>query len=202
MAERIFSHWLAEILLLEQNHNLNRNDELTELLNRRVFTESIALEVARAQRIQHPVSLIVVRIDNLNLLKNKLNIDRYHTLIKMVAKILLQATRKTDFVGALSEGEYGLLLPHMSLKNARKKAKQIKNTLESAKYFSDVNLSLEVQFSMCISEYPSLAFDFEDFLLSCSQKLLIEPHMGQILEVTKNENFQPDFKYSDHEPKS
>ncbi len=200
LAERVLSHWLSEIILLEQNHNLNRTEELTDLLNRRVFIDYLALEVGRAQRIKHPVSLILVRIDNLQHLKSKLNLDRYHTLIKMVSKILLQSTRKTDYVGSLSEDEFGLLLPHMSLKNARNKSKLIKNTLESSKYFSDTNLSLDVHFSICVSEYPLLAHDFEDLLLACSQKLMIEPHMGQIIEVVKNGSFQPDFKYTEAEP--
>ncbi len=197
LAERVLSHWLSEISLIEKNHNLNRIDETTELLNRRVFMDYIALEAGRALRIKQPVSLYVIRIDNLEHLKPKLNFDRYQTLIKMVAKILVQTTRKTDYVGTLAEGQYGVLLPHMSLKNARTKSQQIKNVLESAKYFSDTNLSLEVKFSICISEYPSLAHDFEDLILSCSQKLMIEPHMSQIIEVVKNDSFQPDFSYQE-----
>lgn len=201
VTERILSHWLSEISLVEKNHNLNRIDETTDLLNRRVFMDYVALEVGRAQRIKQPVCLFAIRIDNLEHLKPKLNLDRYQTLIKMVAKILLQTTRKTDYVGALAEGEYAVLLPHMSLKNARNKSKQIKNILESAKYFSDTNLSLDVRFSICVSEYPSLSHDFEDLILSCTQKLMIEPHMSQIIEVIKNENFQPDFVYQEVEVK-
>jgi diguanylate cyclase (GGDEF)-like protein len=201
VAERIFSHWASEILLLEQNHNLNRIDELTELLNKRVFSEYVALEVGRAQRIKHPVSFMVVRLDNLNHLKSSLNQDRYQSLLKMVAKIITQSTRKTDYVGVLSEGEFGVLFPHMSLKNSRNKSKQIKNILESSKYFEDSNLNVQTNFSICISEYPSLAHDFEDLHLSAIQKLMLEDNVSQIIEVVKNESFEPDFMYSEVEPK-
>ena len=123
LTERLFSHWASEIQLLELNHNLSRIDELTELLIKKVFIDYVALEVGRAQRIKHPVTFMAIRLDQVEVLKTNLNIDRYQSLLKMIAKILTQSTRKTDYVGLLSEGEFGLLLPHMSLKNARNKAK-------------------------------------------------------------------------------
>lgn len=200
LAERILFHWTSEISLLEQNHNLNRIDDLTELLNKRVFNEYLALEVGRAQRIKHPVAFMVVRLDQSQRLKENLNIDRYHSLLRMVGKILTQSTRKTDYIGVLSEGEFGVLLPHMSLRNARNKAKQIKTVLEASKYFSDSDIDLDVQFSVCISEYPTLAHDFEDLHLATVQKLLIDTHPSRMLEVQKNSGFEPDFTYADVEP--
>lgn len=201
VTERIFSHWASEILLLEQNHNLNRIDELTELLNKRVFSEYVALEVGRSQRIKHPVSYMVVRLDQAEALKSGLNLDRYQSLVKMVGKIITQSVRKTDYIGALSEGEFGVLLPHMSLKNARNKAKQLKTVLEASKYFNDMNTNLSVHFSICLSEYPSLSHDFEDLQLSTQQKLMIDSQPSQIVEVTQGPSFEPDFVYADVESK-
>lgn len=201
VAERILSHWSSEIFLLDQIHNLNRFDDRTGLLNKRTFTDYMSLEVGRAQRIKHPVTFMVIKLDQANQFKSLLNIDRYESLIKMIAKIISNAVRKTDYVGALSETEFGVLLPHMSVKNARNKAKQIQNILMASKYFSDLNLNVQVQFSMCISEYPSLAHDFEDLHLSTVQKLMLESEEAQIFEMTKGESFQPDFVYQDLEIK-
>ncbi len=201
LTERILSHWAAEIFLLEQIHNLNRIDELTELLQKKVFIEYMALEVGRAQRIQHPVAFMVVRLDQAEMLKSNLNIDRYQSLLKMIAKILMQSTRKTDYLGVLSEAEFGLLLPHMSLKNARNKAKQIKTILVASKYFSDSQINLHVNFSICISEYPSLAHDYEDLHLSTVQKLMLDIQPSQMMEVTKSATFEPDFVYTESERK-
>lgn len=201
VAERIFSHWLSEIHLLDLNHNLTRNDELTSLLTKRVFSEYVALEVGRSQRIKHPVSLMVVRLDGASNLKSQLNIDRYYSMIKMVAKILTQSTRKTDYLGQLSEAEFGVLLPHMSLKNANNKAKQLKHILEASKYFSEANLNIQVHFSICYSEYPSRAHDFEDLQLATVQKLMLESGSSQLVEVTKSESFIPDFLYENIETK-
>lgn len=201
LIERVFSHWLSEIILLEQNHNLNRIDELTELLNKKVFSEYVALEVGRSQRIKHPVSYMVVRLDQAERLKSNLNLDRYQSLVKMIGKIITQSVRKTDYVGALSEGEFGIVLPHMSLKNARNKAKQLKTILERAKYFSDMDINVHINFSICISEYPMLAHDFEDLQLSAQQKLMLDTEPSQILEVIQSQSFEPDFRYIDVESK-
>ncbi len=193
LAERIFSHWASEIYLLDKIHNLNRLDDLTELLNKKVLSEYVALEVGRAQRIKHPVTFMVVRLDHASQLKNFLNADRYHSLIRMIAKIISQAVRKTDYVGALSETEFGVLLPHMSIENARNKAKQIQNILTASKYFSDLNINIQTEFSICISEYPKLAHDFEDLQLATIQKLILDTAGSQILEVVKSDSFEPDF---------
>lgn len=195
--ERIFSHWLNEIYLIEKNHDLIRNEPVTGLLNKKTFVEYAAMEVGRAQRIKHPVSFIYLKLNHLNVLRGQINLDRYQGLLKMISSILLRSTRKTDYVSSFHDGEFGVLAPHMSLRNGRNKCIQLKKSLESYQYFDDLNQNFTVEFSICLSEYPTLAHDYEDLYLSATQKILISDKAGLILEATKPDGFEPDFKYNE-----
>ena len=50
--------------LLGENERLATRDSLTGLANRRLFDESLQREVARAQRLATPLSLLVLDVDH------------------------------------------------------------------------------------------------------------------------------------------
>lgn len=192
--EAVLVRWLSEVMLKEKIHNLERHDELTGSLNRRTFSEQVFLEVARARRIKLPVSYVYISIDHLQSIKKELNPDRYRTLLKMIAKVIDQAIRKTDFAGRMAEAEFAVLFPHMNFENLKVKAARIKRMLETAKYFNDLKKEFALSTTVCISEYPSSAYDAEDLMLAAAQKVLAEENTGQLFVISKGESFVPDFE--------
>lgn len=192
--EAVVVRWLSEVLLKEKIHNLERHDELTGCLNKRTFSEQVFLEVARARRIKLPASYVYISVDNLQNIKQELNADRYRTLLKMVAKVIDQAIRKTDFAGRMGEAEFAVLFPHMNFENLKVKAARLKRMLETAKYFNDLKKEFALSTTVCISEYPSSAYDAEDLMLAASQKVLAEENSSQLFVMSKGDNFVPDFE--------
>ena len=195
VATKVLSHWLSEILLIDTQHDLLWQDELTGLLNKKIFYECVFREVRRAQEIFHPVSLMQTSIDNFERIRKEFNPDQVQTLLKKVAQVLKQSVRAIDPVGRLSEKEMAILFPHMGIQALRRKALEIKHSLENARYFKDSPdfiFNLRVTLSIC--EYPTTASDAEDMFLSTSQRLLVEEDSSQIYEVDKGSHFIPDFE--------
>ena len=194
LAVKILSHWLSEILLIDAHHDLLWQDELTGLLNKKVFCEHIFREVARAQEISHPVSLMQISIDHFEKIKKKFNQDQVQNLLKKMSEVLKQSVRAIDFIGRMSEKEIAVLFPHTGIQNLRRKALQIKHSLEKVQYLKDQNSMFSLRVTLSICEYPTAAFDAEDMFLSVSQKLVVEENSSQIYEIDKGSNFIPDFE--------
>lgn len=192
--ELLVQRWLSEVLLKERIHNLERHDDLTGCLNKRTFSEQVFLEVGRARRIKLPVSYVYISIDHIQNIKKELNADRYRTLLKMVAKVIEQAIRKTDFAGRMGENEFAILFPHMNYENLKVKATRLKRMLETAKYFNDLKKEFSLSTTICISEYPSSAYDAEDLMLAAAQKVIAEESSSQLFVMSKGDSFVPDFE--------
>lgn len=86
-------------------------DELTGVINRRQFLKVALSELKRAQRLNHPLSVIMIDIDYFK----KIN-DTYghaggdHALLTF-AKICQENIREIDFFGRLGGDEFAMLLP-------------------------------------------------------------------------------------------
>jgi diguanylate cyclase (GGDEF)-like protein len=90
---------------------LARTDVLTKVSNRRTFLETLALEIERANRYQHPLSLAYIDLDNFKWVNDHLGHAEGDKLLVCVGSILKEKTRLTDSVARLGGDEFAVLLP-------------------------------------------------------------------------------------------
>lgn len=103
---------------VERRATESRYDPLTRLGNRRAYDERVLREVARAQRYDHDLSLLVVGLDGLSAVDQVEGPGAVDEVVRRVAS-LLRDLRMTDEVFSLGAGEFGIILPESSSDGAR-----------------------------------------------------------------------------------
>ena len=86
-------------------------DELTRLANRRRFTESLRMEMARMRRSEAPLSLIMADADHLKAINDAHGHPAGDAAIRHVAEAIRRGGRETDMAARLGGEEFALLLP-------------------------------------------------------------------------------------------
>lgn len=104
---------------LQKEHEIARTDYLTGVFNGREFHEQLALEIKRASRLQYPISLAYIDLDNFK----RVNDAHGHSVgdvhLKRVAQVINATIRKTDVFARLGGDEFALLLPNLDSEHAR-----------------------------------------------------------------------------------
>jgi diguanylate cyclase (GGDEF)-like protein len=88
-----------------------RSDELTGLPNRHAFVERARVELERARRGGHPLSVAFIDVDDFKLLNDRLGHSAGDGALRAVAGELLAGARSLDLVARLGGDEFAVLLP-------------------------------------------------------------------------------------------
>ncbi len=95
---------------IHRSNELARTDSLTSLPNRRAFDEELAIAVARAQRYQRPLSLIILDLDRFKVLNDQYGHPAGDAVLQMVAQVLREGARRIDTVARIGGEEFAVLL--------------------------------------------------------------------------------------------
>jgi diguanylate cyclase (GGDEF)-like protein len=112
----------------------SRIDWLTGLYNRRHFDYLLAQEVARAERYERPVSLLLVDSDNLKVVNDTYGHQAGDHLIATVAGLLRNETRLSDTLVRYGGDEFVAILPDTEPVGARFLAERLRSAVENANF--------------------------------------------------------------------
>lgn len=129
-------------------------DTLTELNNRTFYYEKLQAEVARARRIERPVSVARLRVDKYDELLNSMGEVNLRVIMQNIGNVIRKTSRVNDFACRVGEGEIALILPHAPRKGAAIRAERLRRTIEQLSH-SQHGIKITVSFG--VSEYPSLS---------------------------------------------
>jgi PAS domain S-box-containing protein len=96
---------------LENEKNLSRLDFLTQIPNRRAFSEILQTEAMRSRRYKRPLSIAYIDLDNFKQVNDQLGHETGDELLRLVAQTIFTNIRGTDTVSRLGGDEFALLLP-------------------------------------------------------------------------------------------
>lgn len=126
-------------------------DGLTGMFNRRFFELRILEEIERAQRYKHPMSIIMVDIDNFK----KLNDEFGHLLgdevLRQVGGIFAQQLRKVDTACRYGGEEFVVIAPETSSAAATSMAEKLRKAVEAYPF---TGVPRPVTISAGIATYP------------------------------------------------
>ncbi len=124
-------------------------DQLTELYNRHFLMELAPKHISEALRHKHPLSLIVVDLDNFKTVNDTHGHSMGDIVLTETAQLLKAACRNEDIAARFGGEEFVLILRHCDAEDARKKAELLRMKV------SDLNPEgIAISASFGIAELP------------------------------------------------
>jgi diguanylate cyclase (GGDEF)-like protein len=119
--------------------SVNIMDEETGVYNKEYFLQRLGEEMARARRNRYPLSLSLMRVNNLSLLKGPDSSKVRAELLRQIAILSSQCLREEDIVAHLEGDVLALLLPDMTGENAKELMEYLQTRIASAPFESAIN---------------------------------------------------------------
>ena len=186
------------LLLIETQrrlHSTGGHDEATEICNRQGFLQTLTEEIARARRTQLPISLLLIRVDQLTEISDSFGREEADLILRMISKVFRKHSRINDVIGRVGPDELGMILPHTGQKGAAVKAERLRRIVESADFKKVLRLAPKLSVTIGLSEYPSLCRDVDELVQTADEALYEACEQGgNLVCVTERpEGFAADF---------
>ena len=110
---------------IRDSTELAMSDALTGLLNRRAFDREMHVAVARAERFNRGLSLIVLDIDHFKLVNDRFSHPAGDTVLRAVARIMEEQSRRVDVAARIGGDEFALILPDTPIAAALRLAQRL-----------------------------------------------------------------------------
>ena len=106
-------------------------DALTGLHNRRYFHETLAREVARAQRYNRSLALVVFDLDDFKAINDRIGHLSGDAVLAETAERVLDVVRSADIACRVGGDEFAVILPESSLGDADQLYKRLEQVLSA-----------------------------------------------------------------------
>jgi diguanylate cyclase (GGDEF)-like protein len=162
---------------LEELKNLAITDGLTKLYNSRQFYIQLEIEVDRANRYHHPLSLLLLDLDFLkpyNDLHGHLEGDK---VLARFGKIIRSRLRKMDSGYRYGGDEFTVILPSTKGDEALVVADRIRTAIEQEKFFPNPGKGVSMTVSIGATEYRRKE-EVSSFIYRADQTMYISKQKG------------------------
>jgi diguanylate cyclase (GGDEF)-like protein len=172
----IYQTQLGEALAIIAEQSVR--DALTGTYNRRKMDEQLVTELARAERHERPLSLLMFDIDHFKRVNDSLGHPAGDEVIRHVAKIGADGLRKSDFIGRYGGEEFVVILPEISIAGAMVVAERIRGRIAATPATFE-GRSIEVTVSVGVAEFGAASCTVETLLGEADQALYLSKKNGR-----------------------
>jgi diguanylate cyclase (GGDEF)-like protein len=166
---------LRNAQLFEEVEQRARTDFLTGLPNHRFFQTTLSIELGRAQRHNHPLSLLIIDLDFLKEVNDRFGHPSGDMVIRTIAETIRNNCRDIDFAARYGGEEFTVILPETALASAIQVADRIRERIAVEKLPGIGHVTA----SIGISNYPVNALGKEDLIRVADQALYVAKNGGR-----------------------
>jgi len=139
-------------------------DNLTELPNRQMLTETLKQAIYNAERCESKLAVLFLNLDRFKFVNSSFGHKEGDKLLKMVAKRLMSRVRNSDSVARLGNDEFVILIQSSAdMHEIEVLVKKLLETLSSPYILADNN-SANISASIGIAVYPDDGVNAETLL--------------------------------------
>ncbi|MFV0596508.1 diguanylate cyclase [Shewanella sp.] len=131
-------------------------DRLTGIWNRVRLEEEALLEIAKFERYGHPISLIMLDLDNFKQINDKFGHVIGDLILKEFCAVVKNCIRTTDILARWGGEEFVVLLPNSGFTHATSLAERIRVAVENHEFNHGLRITTSAGFSTC---YPTDSWD-------------------------------------------
>jgi diguanylate cyclase (GGDEF)-like protein len=146
---------LATLNLRTTLENQSIRDSLTGLFNRRFMEISLERELARAERHNHLLAVLMLDLDQFKIFNDTHGHAAGDTVLRAVAEIFRNAIRTEDFACRYGGEEFTIILPDVTPEGAAARAEAIRRAVADLRVPLDQEVCGEFTVSIGIAFYPN-----------------------------------------------
>ncbi len=177
--------------LYEKTVTRTHSDSLTELWNHGYFQYLLQAELEKAKITKTPLSLIMLDIDNFKVYNDVLGHQSGDKILKALANLIKNQSRKMDYVCRYGGEEFTIILPETQKKEAFLIAERIRTDVERYAFVNEeIFLNKKLTASMGLSSFPEDGFSPSELILHSDKALYEAKQKGK-----NNTCCYADFKY-------
>jgi diguanylate cyclase (GGDEF)-like protein len=135
---KFFREQDVEAAYHEAIHQMVMQDGLTEIGNRRLFTEELAREFARAQRHERPLSVVVFDIDRFKQVNDTLGHLCGDFVLKRLSRVCLEELRSEQVFARMGGDEFAVLCPETRLDGVEILAERLREAIARHRFETDM----------------------------------------------------------------
>jgi len=153
-------------------------DALTGLYNRHYLASIFDVEIARAERNKHPIVFMLLDLDHFKNINDTYGHAAGDKALKAVGDLMLSQVRSNDFPFRYGGEEFMIVMPEITLDNAKRRAEEFRTMLNTIKLEHEGRV-FEVRTSIGLAVYPLHGESFEKILLVVDDALYQAKHLGR-----------------------
>ncbi|MEA2494900.1 MAG: hypothetical protein QOJ29_2811, partial [Thermoleophilaceae bacterium] len=149
---------------LTEQERLAISDALTGLHNRRFFDQALELEVARAERANASLGLLILDLDHFKWINDRYGHQAGDDVLVEVARRLEPVVRSGDLFARYGGEEFVVLLPDTAPARVREVAERCRRAVSSRPFVTQSGLQLAVTVSVGGANQPDHARGLEELV--------------------------------------
>lgn len=162
----------------EEIYRLTTVDGLTQVFNKRYFTENVDREISRAHRYGRALTLIMFDIDHFKQINDSFGHLAGDHVLKQLASAVKTKIRREDVFARYGGEEFAILLPELNLKGALTTAEKIRKLVEEHEFvFEDEVIPVTV--SLGCAAVTKDTPDTSALIKAADDKLYAAKHAGR-----------------------
>jgi diguanylate cyclase (GGDEF)-like protein len=162
----------------EEVFRLSTTDGLTQVFNRRYFSETLEREVNRARRYKRPLALVIFDIDHFK----KTNDTHGHRagdyVLRRVADLVSQRARRVDVVARYGGEEFVIILPEIDLASSLGFAEDVRAMVEAEEVIFE-GTTIPVRVSVGVASLDEGCDSGDDLLKLADRRLFRAKETGR-----------------------
>lgn len=153
-------------------------DPLTNVYNRRYLAEFLDKEVARAEREESPLSVVIMDVDNFKQFNDTYGHKCGDIVLQVIANFLVEHTRRGDVVCRYGGEEFVILMPGATLEDGYERAEIWRQSFSETPVEYD-GMKLFTTFSAGVATYPQHGVTDEALLQAADRALYQSKNAGK-----------------------
>ena len=118
----------------EEIYRLTTIDGLTQISNKRYFMETLEREIARGQRYQRPLSLVMFDIDHFKIINDTYGHLAGEYVLNQLATAVKQRIRREDVFARYGGEEFAIVLPEIEVPTALLFAEKVRQLVQQHEF--------------------------------------------------------------------
>ena len=146
-------------MLFEKAKRMARTDTVTGLLNRRALLEMGELEVQRSQRLNHPISVLMVDLDDFKDINDHYSHMAGDIALREIAAVMKENLRTIDVIGRYGGDEFIIILPETDSNNAKITCERLLNQIRKKTIAfggDNIPITASIGYSSYMEEFPEV----------------------------------------------